>query len=68
MRFTKSYQPQSLTDMLEEVLNVRCINRETQRVLMDALLNKKEELTYREQEQVSRIFDGLNRRAIRVVD
>jgi hypothetical protein len=72
MRLTQSRpqsrQPQTLTDLLSEVLSVRCISRETQRVLMDALLNNKDELTYQEQEQVSRIFDGLNRRAIRVID
>lgn len=58
---------QSLESLMSNILSCRRINRETQRMLMTALLGKAQ-LNNDEQAQVAKIFEAITQGRLRVVD
>jgi hypothetical protein len=57
----------SLETVLERIFAIGRITRRDQQLLMSTLLSK-EGLNERERQQISRIFDGIKRGLLKVVD
>lgn len=57
----------SVTKMVERIFTSRKITRIDQQKLMSVLLSK-DTLTTEEHEQIDRVFDGLRRGVLRVID
>ncbi len=57
----------SLGQLIDTILNQRSIDRDTQQLLMDALLDSNQ-LSRREQIQVRQIFDAITYGCLQVVD
>ncbi|WP_414575541.1 hypothetical protein [Anabaena sp. CCY 9402-a] len=67
MQATSSSIPLSLETVLERIFAIGRITRRDQQLLMSTLLSK-EGLNERERQQISRIFDGIQRGLLKVVD
>lgn len=58
---------QSLESLMKNILRCRRMTRESQRMLMELLLNKAQ-LNNNEQAQVDKIFEAITQGRLRVVD
>ncbi|MBD2364537.1 hypothetical protein H6G36_25745 [Anabaena minutissima FACHB-250] len=67
MQATSTSIPLSLETVLERIFAIGRITRRDQQLLMSTLLSK-EGLNERERQQISRIFDGIQRGLLKVVD
>ncbi|MEA5567926.1 hypothetical protein [Anabaena sp. UHCC 0399] len=67
MQATSNSTPMSLETVLERIFAIGRITRRDQQLLMSTLLSK-EGLNERERQQISRIFDGIQRGLLKVVD
>jgi hypothetical protein len=67
MQIQANLSDASLEQIIEHILSARKINRSDQSHFMALLLAKKS-LTKAEETQVNRVFDGLRKGLIRVVD
>ncbi|UKO97382.1 hypothetical protein [Nostoc sp. UHCC 0870] len=67
MQATSTSTPMSLETVLERIFAIGRITRRDQQLLMSTLLSK-EGLNERERQQISRIFDGIQRGLLKVVD
>ncbi len=59
--------PLPLTEFVDQLISVRKMTRADQQKLMSVLLSK-DSLTPEEQAQVNRVYDGLQRGWLKVVD
>lgn len=67
MQAQKNINEASVKDVVERIFTSRKITRADQRRFMAALMSK-DALTAEEHEQIDRVFDGLRRGVLRVVD
>jgi hypothetical protein len=67
MQSEKNLNEASVKDVVERIFASRRITRADQRRFMAALMSK-DALTTEEHDQINRVFDGLRRGILRVVD
>lgn len=67
MQATSTSTPMSLETVLERIFAIGRITRCDQQLLMSTLLSK-ENLSETERQQISKIFDGVSKGLLKVVD